>query len=602
MKLCRGVALLCIVAITGVPAMARAQFTYQPPQTSSQGTVNVWNDFRGMSGTAPVSIYGYGSWQTVPWPSSGACGSGGLYSQQPSYSPSDWQLGTFQGRGPAYQITPGPGNTTIRNNRLELNSSPGNPPPLGTPNDSCRLLLEPASTCSVSSGCISSAYFKWSTYISSAGVITDGLRPYDWGAALFQMHPVDTGSSSGAWPGLTVELDSSGTPYLVFATQCTAGTPGCRLLDSSDPNSTALDWKAYLSQGYLGRWVDFAFYIKLSTGQDGVQTLWVDGQQVASWTGPNMYSSPSGHPRLNVQHGYYRLSTATSTSPLYQTPVLYSTTTPTTTGGPVITSGPSANPGPTSATITWTTNAPSTSQVDYGTSSTALTSSTPLDSTEVTSHSVQLSGLSPRTTYYYLARSSATGGTTTSSVSSFTTGQLFTDTFNRTTGLGPNWKVQYGSFTTDGTYAISGAPPANGNWAAVNVALGTNDYASITDMIVPAGSLYSGIVARSSDPANFDRNLYAAQIATNGTVSLYRRNDWNWTLLGSIATPINANQTYHLKLIARGANPTHLEVWLDYVLKVSFDDASPLQITSGAAGLENYDPNVKHSLFSVYSE
>lgn len=319
---------LCLLT----PRASLAQFMYQAPSTSSQDTVYVWNDsINGIAGTAPVSIYGYGPWQTVPWPSSGACTRGGVYSQQPSYSPSDWQLGTFQGRGPAYQITLGPGNPSFHNNRLELNSAPGPEAPLGTPNGPCLFEFEPASTCSVPSGCISSAYFKWSTYIPSTTLITDGLSPHDWAADLFQMHPVDgdypppPNSSAGSWPMLTVELDGNGDPYFTFSAQCTAGTSGCILKDPSDPKTTAFTWKAYLSRGYVGRWVDFAFYIKLSTGSDGIQTVWVDGQQVASWTGPNMYQSLSGHPRLNVLHGYYRLRVGTSTLPLYQTPVLYAT-------------------------------------------------------------------------------------------------------------------------------------------------------------------------------------------------------------------------------------------------------------------------------------
>lgn len=31
---------------------------------------------------------------------------------------------------------------------------------------------------------------------------------------------------------------------------------------------------------------------------------------------------------------------------------------------------------------------------------------------------------------------------------------LFSDDFGRTTGLGSNWNVAFGSFTTDGNYAI----------------------------------------------------------------------------------------------------------------------------------------------------
>ncbi len=52
------------------------------------------------------------------------------------------------------------------------------------------------------------------------------------------------------------------------------------------------------------------------------------------------------------------------------------------------------------ATITWTTDAASSSQVQYGLT-TAYGTSTPLDSTNVTSHSVTLTGLTPGTLYHY---------------------------------------------------------------------------------------------------------------------------------------------------------------------------------------------------------
>jgi len=56
------------------------------------------------------------------------------------------------------------------------------------------------------------------------------------------------------------------------------------------------------------------------------------------------------------------------------------------------------------ATITWTTNTGSTSQVDYGTT-TGYGSVTTFDSSLVTSHSQTLSGLTPRTVYHYRVHS-----------------------------------------------------------------------------------------------------------------------------------------------------------------------------------------------------
>src|SRR5947209_5631137 len=99
---------------------------------------------------------------------------------------------------------------------------------------------------------------------------------------------------------------------------------------------------------------------------------------------------------------------------------------------------------------------------------------------------------------------------------------LFADSFNRTTGLGANWAVSPGSFTTDGSFAVAGTMTGTGtgNWAAVVPALGTNNYSVAADLIVPAGSQFSGLVARSS-AASFDQDLYAAQISTDDSIHLY---------------------------------------------------------------------------------
>ncbi|HEX3154020.1 MAG TPA: alkaline phosphatase family protein [Candidatus Angelobacter sp.] len=226
--------------------------------------------------------------------------------------------------------------------------------------------------------------------------------------------------------------------------------------------------------------------------------------------------------------------------------------------------------------------------------------------------------LQPGQSYTYSAsRTFATSGTYTAwpayfdgtnwielapSHTSFTvtgTAPLFSDNFNRTTGLGANWSVLYGSYSTNGTQAVSGTPPANGNWAKLNATLGTNNYSVSADMIVPAGSLDSGLVARSNDSTNVDRTLYSAQIATDGNVYLYRRNEWNWTQLASAAGGIVAGTSYNVKLLVSGSSPVHLEVWLNGVQKISFNDSSTSQITTGVAGMVNYDANVKYDNYTV---
>ena len=73
------------------------------------------------------------------------------------------------------------------------------------------------------------------------------------------------------------------------------------------------------------------------------------------------------------------------------------------------------------ATISWTTDEPASSSVEYGTTS-AYGSSTDVDGTLASSHSQTLSGLSPGTVYHYRVRSTdAAGNTAVSQDHTFTT-------------------------------------------------------------------------------------------------------------------------------------------------------------------------------------
>jgi len=94
---------------------------------------------------------------------------------------------------------------------------------------------------------------------------------------------------------------------------------------------------------------------------------------------------------------------------------------PVDTTAPTISSVSSSSVTTSGATITWTTNESSTSQVEYGTSA-SYGSSTTTDTTQVTSHSVSLSGLSASTTYHYRVKSQdAAGNLATSGDYTFTT-------------------------------------------------------------------------------------------------------------------------------------------------------------------------------------
>jgi glucose/arabinose dehydrogenase len=88
-------------------------------------------------------------------------------------------------------------------------------------------------------------------------------------------------------------------------------------------------------------------------------------------------------------------------------------------GGPVI-SQLTARPGPGRVTITWTTDVPADSQVQYG-PTTTYGSTTPLDRTLVTGHSVTITGLARRTLYSFQVLSRDAAGQLSSATGSFRT-------------------------------------------------------------------------------------------------------------------------------------------------------------------------------------
>ena len=88
---------------------------------------------------------------------------------------------------------------------------------------------------------------------------------------------------------------------------------------------------------------------------------------------------------------------------------------------PVISGVSASNITSGGATISWTTNEPSDSQVEYGTT-TAYGNSTALNPSMVTSHSQNLTGLTPGTLYHYRVKSrDAAGNLATSGDYTFTT-------------------------------------------------------------------------------------------------------------------------------------------------------------------------------------
>ena len=90
---------------------------------------------------------------------------------------------------------------------------------------------------------------------------------------------------------------------------------------------------------------------------------------------------------------------------------------------PVVSTLASGGITATTATVTWTTDKPATSQVDYRVQGTTAWTSTTLDSTLLTAHSASLSGLTVGTIYEYRAHSAdGCGHETISAIQTLSTG------------------------------------------------------------------------------------------------------------------------------------------------------------------------------------
>jgi len=113
-----------------------------------------------------------------------------------------------------------------------------------------------------------------------------------------------------------------------------------------------------------------------------IEPTWASGQQVIFQGNYTDNVGTSSDPKLVVEHS----ASAPDTIP------------------PTISSVSSSNIAPNSATITWTTDEPSTSQVEYG-PTTSYGTLTTLDSNLVYSHNVNLTGLNTDTLYHYRVKS-----------------------------------------------------------------------------------------------------------------------------------------------------------------------------------------------------
>ena len=208
---------------------------------------------------------------------------------------------------------------------------------------------------------------------------------------------------------------------------------------------------------------------------------------------------------LNPGTTYYFVahSTAANGATGYSTTYSFTTTGMATSPAPVISSVAAGGISSTSATLTWTTDQASSSQVNYGTT-TSYGSSSTLNPALVTSHSITLSGLTAGTMYNFdVVSANASSVSSTSTNSTFTTtGTVSAPVISSVTTGGITSTSVIITWTTDQAtsslvnYGITGA---YGSSSTLNTTLVTSHSVTLTGLT--PGTTYNFDVA-SSNAAN----------------------------------------------------------------------------------------------------
>ena len=173
---------------------------------------------------------------------------------------------------------------------------------------------------------------------------------------------------------------------------------------------------------------------------------------------------------------------------------------------PALTVGPSATSTASSFTVTWTTDEPSDSRLEYGL--TGSYGSPAYDATPVTAHSLTVTGLAPTTEYHFRAGS--------------------TDAC----GNGPSW-------SPDGTVTTAAASTTLdvGGWQLVQ-ANSTQTYTLPAGTTIPAGGYV--VIGRNADKAAFE-TFWGVTLGPD-VVYLNAQNT-----NGSIPPTINGSETYTIR-------------------------------------------------------
>jgi hypothetical protein len=189
---------------------------------------------------------------------------------------------------------------------------------------------------------------------------------------------------------------------------------------SSSPTGPSVSFNAPANGATISGTVTLSANASSGQGITGVQ-FQVDGSNIGSsvtGSGPSYSTSWNA---ASVGNGTHTLSAVATDTTGATGNAGISVTVSNASAAPAISGVTASGITQSGATIVWSTDVGSDSRVNYGVT-TAYGSSTPLNSSLVTSHSLTLTGLSAATTYHYQVASASSAGTpVTSSDFTFTT-------------------------------------------------------------------------------------------------------------------------------------------------------------------------------------
>lgn len=159
---------------------------------------------------------------------------------------------------------------------------------------------------------------------------------------------------------------------------------------------------------------------------------------------------------------------------------------------------------------------------------------------------------------------------------------LFTDGFDRSTGLGSAWTVPAGAFSTNGVAALGTRPTSYAFWTGAPPA----DVMASVRLTTPIPSTYVGVIARGA-ASSPDADHYAAHVGPDGSIGLSRRRGWAYALLAT--GPRFPSGAHVLALSVKGTRPVELSVLLDGTEVIHFSDSSTSALGSGRTGIFDYN-------------